>query len=684
MDISWVSVEEVKNSFPKTPNSRLVEIDKLLKVKYPLSLNWIETDISEKEPIKNVITDIQHILTWAWKKRIFVHQHYSDKVKEYILSGHFNHLNLTLTNFALNKNMIDLDLITEIDTKSPDYNRYLRKAVILLCLFTMKPFQKLTDEDLFKQKKLLKEVSNKQIDSFKAVQELRVKLGYSSKIIKNKQRNTNWIFLKNRYPNFKQTINSYHNYLISSELSESSIKGKSIQLKQFLEYSEKNGIKTFRYFRRNDFLRYFESLKGRYKNNGTFNLQISNFKTFFIWGAEIEVDVSLFPKVLEFPLDYHKKITKIANKEYHNSQGHSFENEHIGKEFVKALMQYKPKNETDKVALNFMLILCSVPCRRSYVRNLPKDCLFYMENSKELYGVTNTVPDKSGNINGQFPILDKMGLDSIRWLQYRAESKEFKPIENMDNKKTYVHLFQVDEHPHVLTDYYIDNLIDAVRNEMPEEFQQVNITPHKFRTQILTEITARTRNIEVTQTAAGHRNSTMTKTYLRSDISQDALLNTIKEGFDKGEFSGKFYLRLIEALTSDDISNDEILIALNKEISLNEFLKQFGRRRDMGYCLIQGDCANHYKCWGCKHFFMKRDEIETAIETLSKHLINFRALMEQSKDFTFENPIVASKQKAIGLIIKHICNLGYSPEQVLELVGKHLKGQALGEVLVNE
>jgi len=678
----WHKIETISNSFPKTDKKRLKKVDNLLREKYPSGEQWLKTKLSEKKPVKFIITDLQHILTWAWEERLFKHPVYSERIIEYILSGYFNHLNITLTNFALEKKIIDEKLIDIMKTSIKANHGYIKKSAILLCLKSMKEFSELSDEDIFENEYILKKISPKNINCLKQIQGLRIQLGFSGKIVKKKHKN-NWDYLIKKHPEMKCIISNYKEYLLTAQFSKSTIKQKSISLKNFLNFIKENSF-SLNKFNRESFLILFKKFEKVYTNKGTLGLFISGVFTFFEWGIEIEEDTINFPKKLDFPLDYKKRLNREIKKERYNSEGHSFNNENIANEFVKTMLNFNPVGEKEFLALKYLMVLCSVPCRKNYIRNLPVNCLSYLENTNDLYGITSFNPDKAGNIHGEFPILDKIGLDAIRQLQERVNNKKFTAIENPNNGEKYVHLFQLETHPYILTEKDINHILDRIREKMPVEYRNSNITAHKFRTHILTEITIRTRDIEITKTAAGHRNSSMTKLYLRSNISKNALLNTIKEGYENKEFTGKFYLRLLEAVTEDNITNDEVISALDSEISINEFLAKFGTKRDMGYCLIQGVCSNHYKCWGCKHFFMTKNEVETAIKTLTTHLLNFKALMKYSKDFTFENPIVASKQKAIGLIIKHICNLGYTPEQVLGLVGTHIHESDREELLPNE
>jgi hypothetical protein len=684
--VDWITAEKVKEYFPKTTISRLNRLFKQLVKQYPTGENWLVTPLSLKEPVKVEITDLQYIIAWAWERKLFKHPTYSDKIEEYILSDYHNHLNLTLTNFGLTKGLIDDNLIKEIDGyfSSSTSQQYIRKVILLVSMFCMKPINKINDEEIKDKKDLINKIHTINLNNQLALNNFRLHMGFTTKIVKQKSGIvSNWEKLSERHSHLADMFNSYKRHLSASELSKSVIKGKSIALIKLFEFLDEEGFKNCCTFKMEDFLRYTKWLRKRYDNDGTFSNVLLNTKTFFDWGVEIEEDYSFFPKILEYPTSQWKSIRSQVEKYKENSNGLSFDKKGVAEAFIQTLLEYEPLNEKEELAKNFMIIISSVPSRFDYIRTLPMNCLFHMENADEieLLGITSENPDKAGNIYGQFPILDQSAVRAIQWLQKRCIDKRFRPIESPKSKRVYVHLFQLQNYPFILSEGSIYNFIDTIRSRMPVDFKDNVVTTHRYRTHILTEITTKARNISVAQTAAGHRSKEMTKTYLRNDLSRDALLNSIKEGFEKGEYTGKFYLKLIEVLTSEDVSYDEVLHSLTTEISFNDFLKQFGRRREMGYCLSQHDCANYFKCWGCNYFLMKREEIEDAIKTLSKLLVNFKAMMNYSNDFTFDNPIAASNQKAISLIIKRICQLGLTSEQVLDMVENHLRGKDMREVL---
>ena len=206
---------------------------------------------------------------------------------------------------------------------------------------------------------------------------------------------------------------------------------------------------------------------------------------------------------------------------------------------------------------------------------------------------------------------------------------------------------------------------------------------HGFRHFIATKVQAETRDTKATQFVLGHHDIEMTMQYLRSRVSKNTLLYSIVDGYEKKELSGKFYLHLLDILSNDEYSNNEIFEAMTKEMELKTFLKQYGKKRDMGWCMAQEHCETYYRCWGCQHFLLRKEEIEEAIEKLAKYTINHKSLMENSKNFSYDNPIAADSIKKIALIQKRIMDLGIPSEKVWEMVKNKMQGKDIKEALKN-
>ena len=98
---------------------------------------------------------------------------------------------------------------------------------------------------------------------------------------------------------------------------------------------------------------------------------------------------------------------------------------------------------------------------------------------------------------------------------------------------------------------------------------------------------------------------------------------------------------------------------------------------------VQEHCETYYRCWGCQHFLLRKEEIEEAIEKLAKYTINHKSLMENSKNFSYDNPIAADSIKKIALIQKRIMDLGIPSEKVWEMVKNKMQGKDIKEALKN-
>ncbi|WP_209121204.1 hypothetical protein [Alkalihalobacillus sp. BA299] len=84
--------------------------------------------------------------------------------------------------------------------------------------------------------------------------------------------------------------------------------------------------------------------------------------------------------------------------------------------------------------------------------------------------------------------------------------------------------------------------------------------------------------------------------------------------------------------------------------------------------MSQNGCDNWFKCWGCGHFLIRKEEIDDAIKTLALQIVNMREMINTSKNFTNENPIAAGQIKTISLIVKRLSELSLSQDEIDEKV----------------
>lgn len=174
----------------------------------------------------------------------------------------------------------------------------------------------------------------------------------------------------------------------------------------------------------------------------------------------------------------------------------------------------------------------------------------------------------------------------------------------------------------------------------------------------------------------------MTREYLKSKVSRDALLFRVMKKYESKEITGKFYLRLVELLSSEETPIDEMFRALTTEMKLDEFINNYGKKLDMGYCFNNEDCSNWLKCWNCTNFLMTKKEIIHAVKTLAHQIINLKEMQKNSIDFSYDHPIVNKQIKTISLIIKRLTELDLTEEQITKMVDNYLHNKKIEEGVI--
>ncbi|WP_242318838.1 tyrosine-type recombinase/integrase [Bacillus cereus group sp. BfR-BA-01349] len=691
MSIEWVEVDHLLVSDEKSkelkPALKLILIE--LKKVFINGENWLNTPLYKKQTIeKRRYKDIHYLIPWSYHQGIFTNPKYSLDLKEYFFGGRFSKVGGTFTRYALAYGLLTKK---EIEKIKELYEWTVAIAYIsfasVYCFFINKPFSEMTDEDFDREDLHWVYCLNKNgLVSRIGIQNIRLQLEYSNRVFSIKRPSlTIFQKLKNNYTEYKCVLEDYYKYLIASGLKPKTVYEKFAKLKWLFEYLEMNNISLLN-FRNKDFSMINQSME--LKGFGvSYRMKIlSNIRLFLEWGTLI---YECFPTKVEFPKQLFKNLSKTWEKELIEGDGKAFPIEGLEKKIMNIVFNFEPQSEIEELCKEFWLIAGSCPTRFEFIRNLSVDCINPMLNNNTLYGLTSEYEDKGGNVYGEFPIFDRIGIEAVLRLQKRIEGSGFLPIENPRNRLKYVHLFQLGKAPFILSGYLIRTFlhekillnipeIESYINEGNEKFE---IGSHGFRHYIATTVMVKTRDIKAVQYILGHHDVTMTKLYLRSKVSKNTLLYSILDGYEKKELSGKFYLSLIDILFNEELTNYEMLNALSTQMEVNLFLKQFGRKRDMGWCMTEESCDNFYRCWSCEHFLLRKEEIEEAIDKLAKHIIEHKKLINESRDFKYNNPIATDSIKKIALIQKRIMDLGLKPEKIWQMVQNTLLGKDIKEVL---
>ncbi|MCY9657180.1 tyrosine-type recombinase/integrase [Paenibacillus chondroitinus] len=686
--MDWITWEEFRGSMLNLHNttnttrsiSRFVEKEKIFMNlyewfmdTYPSYLDWLKTPVSVRKKYVNEsipCAELYFILTWAIKKEIF-NSVYKEHVLEYLMTDQHKSMKnwIRIAQVFGYCNEIEFEYINQ--TGLGLISR-LKKYLSIHCMVLNKPFKSFTDNDVEAVPRLF--VGTKY--TAKAIQDLRIKLGYTNKTMKvNQIKRRNWTTLFNE-KQWGPMFDLFQQYLISSDAKPKYIAMMGVVITKLLCYLEQHGLSQCSDFKYEDFVRFTDWLL-KEMSPASAMLYISKIKVFFQWGVN---ESSFFPNKIDFPDDYWSRLYKIVKDDRIKSDGLAFKEEGIADQIVKALTNYNPQNEHEELCRWFWLIIASCPARFSFILNLESQYAIQpLPNEPSAYGVYSQDADKAGNKYGQFPILDQIGIQALYALQNRIKRKNFKAIYNESNKRTYIHLFQLDKAPWLLSEEtvrsFFNEIIKPQLANLELEFKNLSGAAHSFRHHLLTQIALISGDVEVVMTAAGHQDEKMTREYLKSKVSRTALLFKVMNKYESGEITGKFYFRLLELLTSEESPVDAMLRALTTEMNLEQFLGTYGKKMDMGYCLGPSSCNNWLKCWGCHHFLMTREEIVSAIKTLAHQIINMREMIKNSRDFTYNNSIAAGQMKGITLIVKRLGDLKISQDQITSMVNQYLSGQ---------
>ncbi|MBM7654573.1 hypothetical protein [Neobacillus cucumis] len=692
MNTDWLEEKE----FPKAEGrEKMIELQlkrliEKLKKEYPTGESWLKTPLEKKKIIESSqLKDFAYILPWAIERGLMKNVKFRKKILDYY--GH-------AYKFDANFSKLCIDYAKHYQFITDDEFRKAKEifsgkgyvgAMAKICITLNKSFKELTDKDLknsdidwaFTQKHVTKN----------SIQKIRFAFGYTNKKTITSRYKQNFVDkLAAKFPKFEKPIRDYQKYLKAADFKKGTMTRKNWSLSVFLPFLEEMSDKQmiqFSSFDRTDFWKYYNYLVTKYKKSSTIYHAIRELSLFIEWGLNVFPE---FPTVLDFPDKLAKKLNRASEKESANSDGLAFPIEGLAERIIEECYNFVPRSEKESLCRDFWLIAGSCPVRFDFIHNLSVDCLKPMINNDNFMGLTSEYRDKAGNIHGHYPILDPIGIEVVKRLKKRCIEKGFRPITNPGNKLTYIHLFQEDEVNGLISGTPIrrflhEEILPKIKEikdyKIQNEGKSFNIGAHGFRHYLATFVQVKTRNIKATQFVLGHHEQKITEAYLKSKISRNTLVSSIIDGYEKKELSGKFYLRIIEMWSDPSIEDSRLFDALTSEMEFSTFLKQYGRKRDMGWCMTEESCESYYRCWGCHHFILRREEIEEAITLLAKLFLRHRDLVQNSKDYTDDNPIAADSIKKLALVQRRLTDLGVEPEKVWEMVQLKLSDKDIREAL---
>lgn len=686
--LEWIDYTKVYEYFKdKDSLSIFKRIMPMFFEKYPTPLDWLNDDKKENPEHQlgygsNTTNPLIYILFWIYETNVLEIKEYEHIILNY-LKGKIH--SKYIENFALYKDLIskeDLDKVRDIIIGS---RKIHITSVSLVCIYLKKNFNDITDKDLQRCYK------HDLVHKF-SMQKIRIELGLSNIVPKRKSRNLRWSTLYND-DKFGNIFKEYNKFLKASHTSSNKsttsryISCTGTALQYLLDFINESNYEDFTVFNSpsvyEDFIEFLE----QFITPQSVKSYIPRVRHFI----DTNTGKKYFPKENNFCNDYWSMYCRNIKKLYNMSEGHSFSDPRLAKEIVIALLNYEPKNDTEFLCKQFWFIIATTTARFKYILSLDAhDAIRPLPNSpKDAYGVYSKFADKAGNRYGQFPILDKLGTTAIKKLQDRVKKLDLKPIYDTDKKCSYIHLFQLTEKPWILNRndinrFFCDNILSQIKgleifNSNDEE---IRASAHSYRHFLATHITLVAKDVEVAQTALGHKDVTMTERYVTTRASKETILVKMVDSFQKKEITGKFYLRVVDALTSENTTNDELINIITTEMKLDEFFQKHGRQLEAGYCFSKEECSSWYACWDCSNFIMTKNEINEAIKILSIQILELKR-MQQCKDFSYDAPSVIKKFNLISCIVKRLTELNLTEEDIRNMVDNCLNNRDIASGVIN-
>lgn len=392
---------------------------------------------------------------------------------------------------------------------------------------------------------------------------------------------------------------------------------------------------------------------------------------FFRWGTG---RYSFFPDVYISIQDEIVRLSKIARNKYAVSEGLAFNNEETAEKVAKAILNYRPKDDVEKLCRYYWMICMSTVQRQTWFLQLEAgNCLASLPLDSKAMGLYSKDADKAGHIYGQFPILHNMGIKAVKALERRAKNLNLPPIANPKNGKKYVHLFQLESWPWILPNHRINSFIKMIKelyDIKDGDGKLAKGSSHSFRTHLLGEIISRTGSIDAAILAAGHRDDRQIKAYLKSNLAQKSLARAFIGKYEAGDITGPFFIKIMEILSSQKPSSEEVFNILTSEMPLNEYMKKYGvqTKFGIGTCMNQQGCPQGV-CWECPYFLMSKNDLNKAMDLLLGYFSDICKLTKQIKDFSKTN-LSNILLKSIVLVSKHLINLGLSQDNLVAEVNR--------------
>jgi len=644
-----------------------------LQSAYASPTDWLAVEPTQRQSFRSgTRSELWYIIFWSWDSGYCEGENHealfrrTDMIKYISSRGRVN-----LTDLPIKLGLLSDAEAEYIQNKDVARKGLLNKLAIHV-ISVMKPLEHFTEADI-----ALADIMrpNDRRYNAKSLRDIRFELGHSDS--PGQRRQKTYFDECEGHPLWGKTAQQYRQHLIISNALDYYLRKSGSAIHKFFEWLEQRGegdAAFLDYENYLDLFNYFSHKEGGDKYSAKYiGNSLSYIKAFLEWGIGLE---TFFPKQLDWPNERYSGIHREAQGETYAGDGLAFDDPDFPSLMKKAIENHQPKDDRESLCRAFWLIIASSPVRKTYLLNIQADdCVLPLPNAPAALGLYSPYSgiEKAKHRNGQFPILDHVGVEALQFLQQRAKEYNFHPMWNERAEASYVHLFQLKEYPWLLNDNHIYQFFDNIAESIGHQDKKGKA--HGYRHYLITHIAVETGSSELARLAAGHENHTMLNRYLRSKLSRNALLFATIKKYQNGEIAGRFIWRIFEALADDNAEPDKLIKALgSEEITLDEFFAKFGlpAPTGVGRCLIQGACLFEAKCYSCHHYAIRKSEAAQAFRTLGRLTNEMWNMMRGSKDFTTQNSKAAGLMTQIALLGDMIRHFGYTEDQIQTEIIHHL------------
>lgn len=206
-----------------------------------------------------------------------------------------------------------------------------------------------------------------------------------------------------------------------------------IAIQHFFRWLDAHGHPDAAALDRTDFLALFDHL--RHRDDGTefsgkyLESRLSYIKGFFEWGEGVHL---FFPRDFahRWPQDSYARVHYESTVEASSGDGLAFDDPDFPELMTHAIYHYRPANDKEALCRAFWLIIASCPIRQSLLLNLQaENAMLPLPNVPQAFGIHTPYEglEKARHRHGHFPILDRMGIEAVQFLQKRAQDQHSAP-----------------------------------------------------------------------------------------------------------------------------------------------------------------------------------------------------------------------------------------------------------------